>query len=108
VTAVRIEAAGLSNGMGPETAILAGTASVTAAPAIIPGVILIAQGPGSNQNSTNAITVARRTASNQNSTGVITIARPTGIDPNFGPGDIGRSTGIITPDVSTGDLNIPW
>jgi hypothetical protein len=108
VTAVRIKATNFRKGMGPETAILPGTASVTAAPAINPGVILIARGPGSNQNSTSVVTNARRTASNQNSTGVITIARPTGVDPNFGPGVIDRFTGMVVPDGSTGDLTIPW
>jgi hypothetical protein len=78
--------------MGPEITILTVTASVTAARAIISGVILIARGPGSNQNF--AI--------------LITIVRPIGIGPNFGAGIIGRSTGRVTLGVSTGDLTIPW
>lgn len=96
-----IEADNSRNGMGPEIDMLIGTASVTAAPAIIPGVILIARGPGSNRNFT----------------GGIIIARLTGMDPNCGPGVIGRSTGTIAPDASTGTIapdastgarTIPW
>ncbi len=102
-----IEAITFKNGMGPGIAILTGTASVIAALAIIPGVILIARGRGSSQNFTSVITIARRTAT-KNSCGAITIARLTGIGINFDPGVIGRSTGMITPGASTGDRTIPW
>jgi hypothetical protein len=107
VIAVGIAAANFRNGTGPGIGISTGTASVIAAPAIIPGVILIARDRGSNQDSTGVITIARRTAT-KNSTGAITIARLTGTDINFGPGVIDRSTGIIAPDGSTGDRTIRW
>lgn len=102
-----IEAITFKNGMGPGIDILTGIASVIAAPAIIPGVILIARGLGSNQNFTTVIATARRTAT-KNFSGAITIAHLTGIDPDFGPGVIGRSTGIIAPGASTGDRTIRW
>lgn len=105
---MRIVAINFRVGMGPQIEILIGIASVIAAPAIIPGVILIAPGRGLNQDSTTVIAIARPIATGQNSSGDITIARPTGIDPNFGIGVIGRSTGMVAPDGSTGDRIIPW
>ena len=102
LTAVGIEATTFRNGMDPEIDMLTEPAFVIAAPAIIIGVIFIARVRGSNQNSTNAITIARRIAT-KNSNGAITIVRHTdGIDRNFGTGVIGRSTGIITPGATTG------
>jgi hypothetical protein len=93
----------IRNGTGTEITILIGLIFVTAAPAIIPGIICIARDPGSNQNSTSVITIVRRIASSRSTTGVITIARLTGIGTNFGTGDIGRSTVMVTLDDSTDD-----
>jgi hypothetical protein len=78
--------------MDPEIEILTATASVTAAPAIIPGNILIARDRGSNQNPTTVIAIVRRT----------------GRGLNFDHGVTGRSTGIIAPAGSTAGLTIPW